>query len=62
MEKKFFKAALEGKNDWWRYLLTMILVLIGWQFIGVIPIFAVALSYAENFEQLLEILAVFFDI
>lgn len=54
MQNRFFKAALEGENDWWRYVVTMILVVFGWQFLGVIPIFAVALSYSDGFEQLVQ--------
>ena len=54
MQSRFFKAALDGKNDWWRFILTMILVVFGWQFVGIVPILAVAMSYADGFEQLIQ--------
>ena len=50
----FIQQAYKGKNDWWRYLLTIILVFIGWQVIGVIPLFFVAMSKANDMGELLE--------
>lgn len=47
---RFIELAYRGKNDWWRYAATLFLVLLGWQFIGVIPLFAVSLSKAEDLE------------
>lgn len=49
----FIEQAYLGKNDWWRYILTLILIFIGWQFIGVIPLFAVALNKAEGVDDLI---------
>ena len=50
MHSRFIELAFRGKNDWWRYLLTLFLVFVGWQFIGVIPLFAVSLFKAESTE------------
>lgn len=49
---KFIQQAYKGKNDWWRYLLTVILVFIGWQILGVIPLLSVAFSNVDNWAEL----------
>ncbi|MCD6543460.1 MAG: CPBP family intramembrane metalloprotease domain-containing protein, partial [Flavobacteriaceae bacterium] len=49
----FIQQAYKGKNDWWRYLLTMIMVFIGWQVIGMIPLFAVAWSNVNSMDELI---------
>ncbi|MGV6845059.1 MAG: CPBP family intramembrane glutamic endopeptidase [Lutibacter sp.] len=38
----FVQQAYKGINEWWAYLVTLILFFIGWQIIGVIPLTAVA--------------------
>ncbi len=38
---KFLERALEGPNQWWRYLLVLILTILGTQIIGSIPIIIV---------------------
>ena len=48
---RFIELAYRGKNDWWRYAATLFLVLLGWQFIGVIPLFAVSFSKADDLES-----------
>lgn len=48
----FIQQAYKGKNEWWRYLLTVILVFIGWQILGVIPILLVAFSKVDNWAEL----------
>ena len=47
---RFIELAFQGRNDWWRYVSTLFLVFLGWQFIGVIPLFAVSLSRAEDLD------------
>ncbi|MEN8123943.1 MAG: CPBP family intramembrane glutamic endopeptidase [Bacteroidota bacterium] len=49
----FIQEAYKGKNDWWRYVLTIILMIIGWQIIGVIPLTLVAISKVENISELI---------
>ena len=34
----YIQQAFKGKNDWYFYLLTIFLVLFGWQIIGILPI------------------------
>ncbi|MCA0931453.1 CPBP family intramembrane metalloprotease [Lutimonas saemankumensis] len=49
----FIEQAYTGKNDWWRYILTIIIVFLGWQLIGVVPLFVVALNKAEGVNDLI---------
>ena len=49
---KFIQQVYKGKNDWWRFFLTVILVFIGWQILGVIPILLVAFSHVDNWAEL----------
>jgi len=50
----FIQQAYKGKNEWYHWALTIILVFLGWQFIGVIPLtfaaFLEADSTAEFFQ------------
>ncbi len=50
----FIEQAYKGKNEWWRYLLTVVVVFIGWQLLGVIPIFMVAFNQSDDMFQLIE--------
>lgn len=50
---KFIQQAFKGENDWWAYLVTIILLFFGWQFVGVLPLFGVAFVYAENMDALI---------
>lgn len=47
----FISQVYKGKNDWWRYFSTLFLVLIGWQFIGVIPLFVVSFMQADSIDD-----------
>lgn len=53
-QSSFIELAYKGMNDWWRYLLTLFMVFIGWQFVGVIPLFAVSLIKAESTQAWIE--------
>lgn len=47
--ESFLDLPLRGKNNWWRYVLTIFLVLIAWQLVGVIPYaFMIAFGVAQN--------------
>lgn len=46
----FIQQAYKGKNEWWRYFLSILLILIGWQIIGIIPIVLTAYLHSENIE------------
>ncbi len=50
----YIEQAYKGKNEWWRYALSLIMVLIGWQFIGIMPLFIVAFSESDNYAELIE--------
>lgn len=45
---KFIQQAYKGINEWWAYLVTITILFFGWQFIGVIPLGAVAFAYSED--------------
>lgn len=53
MQMGFIQQAYKGKNDWWRYLISIFVVLIGWQLIGIIPLFVIALNKAESTAEFL---------
>lgn len=48
---KFIQQAYKGQNEWWAYALTIFLLFIGWQVIGMIPLFGVAYYYAGNMSE-----------
>lgn len=50
----YLEQVFKGKNDWWRYLVTFVLVMVGWQIIGVIPITVAAFSKAQSLEAFFE--------
>jgi len=50
---RFIQQARLGKNDWWRYLGTLVLVFLGWQFFGVIPLFIVAMQKAGSMDEMM---------
>jgi len=50
----YIEQAYKGKNEWWRYALSLIIVLIGWQFIGIMPLFIVAFNESDNYAELIE--------
>lgn len=50
----YIEQAYKGKNEWWRYALSLIMVLIGWQFIGIMPLFIVAFNESDNYAELIE--------
>lgn len=48
---KFIQEAYKGINEWWAYLLTIVLLLIGWQFIGIIPLVGTAYFYSDGLDD-----------
>jgi len=44
----YIEQAFKAKNDWWRYLIGLVIVFIGWQFIGVIPLVTVAFAKSDG--------------
>ncbi len=51
---KFIQQAYKGDNQWWSYVLTFVLLIFGWQFIGVIPLLIVAGYYAEDMGSFID--------
>lgn len=47
----FIQQAYRGKNEWWRYLLVLILVFLGWQLFGIIPLVMIAYNASANLEE-----------
>lgn len=50
----FIEMAIEGRNEWWRYIATLFLVFLGWQFIGVIPLFVFSYMKADSMQDWIE--------
>lgn len=50
----FLEQAYKGKNDWWRYALSLMIIFLGWQLIGIIPLFIVAFNASDDYVQLME--------
>jgi len=48
---KFIQQAYKGNNEWWTYILTIFILFVGWQFVGVIPLIGTAYYYASDFEE-----------
>jgi len=48
---KFIQQAYSGINQWWAYIVTIALFLIGWQFIGIIPLIGVAYFYSDGMDD-----------
>ena len=48
---KFIQQAYKGINEWWAYLVTLILLIIGWQFIGIIPLVGTAYLHSNDLEH-----------
>lgn len=49
----FIQQAYKGGNQWYLYLLVIFIVLLGWQFIGVIPLAVTAILHSENTSEFL---------
>ena len=53
MENTFIGQVFKGENDWWRYVIGILIVLIGWQVIGVIPLVSLGVMYTSNKSELM---------
>lgn len=47
---KFIQEAYKGDNEWWVYVVTILLLFFGWQIIGIIPLSVTAYYYAGSTE------------
>ncbi|MFD0993041.1 CPBP family intramembrane glutamic endopeptidase [Tenacibaculum geojense] len=47
----FIQQAYKGKNEWYHYFATILIVFIGWQIIGVLPLFTTAVMYSSDMGE-----------
>jgi membrane protease YdiL (CAAX protease family) len=47
----YIQQAFKGNNEWYHWILTIILVFIGWQILGVIPLVMTAFAFTENMTE-----------
>jgi membrane protease YdiL (CAAX protease family) len=47
----FIQQAYKGRNDWFYYLAGIFLVLLGWQFVGIIPLAITAALHSSDFGE-----------
>ncbi|AUC22695.1 abortive phage infection protein [Polaribacter sejongensis] len=47
----FIQQAYKGNNEWFHWVLTIIVVFVGWQVIGVLPLTALAIMHSANFSE-----------
>ncbi|HET8886784.1 MAG TPA: CPBP family intramembrane glutamic endopeptidase [Salinimicrobium sp.] len=46
----YIEQAYEAKTSWWRYIIGIVIIFSGWQIVGVLPLTAVALWKAGDFN------------
>ena len=47
----YIQQAFKGNNEWYHWVLTIVLVFIGWQIIGAIPLILAAAAYSEDLTE-----------
>ncbi|CAM1365655.1 CPBP family intramembrane glutamic endopeptidase [Tenacibaculum xiamenense] len=47
----FIQQAYKGRNEWYIYLLVLFVVILGWQFIGVLPLLIAAIMHSEDMDE-----------
>lgn len=47
----YIQQVYKGRNDWYYWLITLVLVLFGWQIVGVIPLVVVAVTTAADLDE-----------
>ena len=50
----YIQQAYKGKNEWYHWVLTIVLVFFGWQVLGVIPLVMAAAAKSKNLTQFSE--------
>ncbi|WP_435415991.1 lysostaphin resistance A-like protein [Polaribacter aestuariivivens] len=50
----FIQQAYKGKNEWYHWVLTIVLIFFGWQILGAIPLVMAAAAKSENLSQFTE--------
>lgn len=54
---KFIQEAYKGENEWWAYFITIFLMFLGWQLIGIIPLVLTAYLYASDTNEFISAVA-----
>lgn len=49
----FIQQAYKGKNELWRYILSILVIFTGWQIIGMLPLMAVVMDKTNDIGELL---------
>lgn len=44
----YIQQAFKGENKWWQYLVTILFTLLGWQFVGVLPLMLTAVLHSDD--------------
>ena len=47
----YIEQVYKGKNDIWRYIVSFLIIVIGWQGIGAIPLFITAVLHSKNMDK-----------
>jgi hypothetical protein len=47
----YIQQAFQGKNEWYHWVITSVLVFFGWQVVGVIPLLVVAMRYSSDMNE-----------
>lgn len=51
----FIQQAYKGKNEWYHWVITIVLVFFGWQVLGIIPLVMAAAAKSANFGEFMEL-------
>ena len=46
----YIQQAYKGRNEWYWYVLTILIVFVGWQFIGTIPLLVAAVLFSSDLD------------
>ena len=49
----YIQQAYKGKNELWRYIVSILVIFTGWQIIGMIPLMAVVMDKTNDMGELL---------
>lgn len=47
----YIQQAFKGKNEWYHWVLTIVIIFFGWQILGAIPLIMAAASHSENLTE-----------
>ncbi|KGL63970.1 CPBP family intramembrane glutamic endopeptidase [Polaribacter sp. Hel1_85] len=47
----YIQQAFKGNNEWYHWVLTILLVFVGWQFLGALPLMALAVMHSANMTE-----------